>query len=192
MGKRKRVSKSLEETERSMYKTFSSAANAVSLLYTQAQGQAKRAYYVGMQDAFERVLHWVENSNKPSAQINRQALTDFIQHELDAVESETPAPVTADQATLVHAKAPPAPLSQHRFVSHFSHPVSLSSPVRKSLLNNMAQQQQQIRRDNHNHKNSSSQQARGPHTGSGSEEAVDMQTSCNNNSNNVQLSQLGL
>ena len=57
-----------------------------------------------MQDAFERVLHWVENSNKPSAQINRQALTDFIQHELDAVESETPAPVTADQATLVHAK----------------------------------------------------------------------------------------
>ena len=37
MGKRKRVahSKSLDEMDRTMYKTFSSAANAVSLLYTQ-------------------------------------------------------------------------------------------------------------------------------------------------------------
>ena len=38
MGKRKRVSKALEETERNMYKTFSGAANAVSLLYTQVGG----------------------------------------------------------------------------------------------------------------------------------------------------------
>lgn len=37
MGKRKRVTKSLEEAERGMYKTFSSAANAVSLLYTQVR-----------------------------------------------------------------------------------------------------------------------------------------------------------
>merc|ERR1739848_369584 len=89
MGKRKRVTKSLEESDRKMYKTFSSAANAVSLLYTQAQSQQKRAYFAGAQDAFEKVLKWVDSKNIPSNGVQRQALTDFIHHELDAVESET-------------------------------------------------------------------------------------------------------
>jgi len=99
MVKRKRVSKALEETERNMYTSFSSAANAVSLLYTQAQSQQKRAYCAGMQDAFEKVLKWVEHSKGIiKGQGERQALTDFIQHELDSVESETPAPVVATVA----------------------------------------------------------------------------------------------
>ena len=37
MGKRRRVTRSLDEADRKMYKTFSSAANAVSLLYTQVR-----------------------------------------------------------------------------------------------------------------------------------------------------------
>merc|ERR1711933_298677 len=91
MGKRKRVSKALEETERNMYKTFSGAANAVSLLYTQAQSQQKRAYYAGLQDAYEKVLKFVENNSVSKGiqstggahRHHQEAVTEFIQRELD-------------------------------------------------------------------------------------------------------------
>ena len=51
-----------------------------------------------MQDAFEKVLKWVDSKNIPSNGVQRQALTDFIHHELDAVESETPAPIVSMEA----------------------------------------------------------------------------------------------
>ena len=196
MGKRRRVTRSLDEADRKMYKTFSSAANAVSLLYTQvrppprpsfvsfhartrerealglkgeyggpagravsvgslfpagnergnqglpfrariaknmlsdansvfsfffsrfaqAQAQQKQSYLAGVQDALEKVLEWVEaNKNIQTCAAQRQALTNFLHQELDAVESETPEPVPVDLKVRKESRPlPPSETIPHR------------------------------------------------------------------------------
>ncbi|QDZ25193.1 hypothetical protein HOP50_16g77390 [Chloropicon primus] len=86
MGKRKRVTKSLEETDRKLFKTFSSAANAVSLLYTQAQSQQKRAYLAGMQDAYEKVIKFMQSQQNIEVAACLARLSDYVRQELDAVD----------------------------------------------------------------------------------------------------------
>lgn len=86
MGKRKRVHTThlLEDSERGMYKTFSSAANAVSLLYSQSQLQQKRSFFLGMRAAYEKTLAVLEASGRR----DDGATIEKMRQELAATEAE--------------------------------------------------------------------------------------------------------
>ena len=130
--------------------------------FAQAQAQQKQSYLAGVQDALEKVLEWVEaNKNIQTCAAQRQALTNFLHQELDAVESETPEPVPVDlkvrkesrpsllrrpsriaQGTdpsvlllcLFSSNQGPALNNRHRF----GHSGPLSSPVKRALLHSRA------------------------------------------------------
>mmetsp|Transcript_2902 Transcript_2902/g.7044 ORF Transcript_2902/g.7044 Transcript_2902/m.7044 type:complete len:205 (+) Transcript_2902:71-685(+) len=125
-SKRKRIAqKALDDEDRSMFKTFSTAANAVSLMYTQSQSQQRRAYAMGMQGAFEKVLQWADlqgTATSSGKAIRRQALTDFVQDELETLECDS-----ACGTESIDTSA--------RDVSHHlkPHQQLLHSPIRKTL-----------------------------------------------------------
>ena len=84
--------------------------------FAQAQAQQKQSYLAGVQDALEKVLEWVEaNKNIQTCAAQRQALTNFLHQELDAVESETPEPVPVDLKVRKESRPlPPSETIPHR------------------------------------------------------------------------------
>lgn len=65
MGTKKRKHDGpLDDIERSLYSSFSAAANGISVLYTQALTQQRKAYCLGSRAMAERVLGWLEGESE--------------------------------------------------------------------------------------------------------------------------------
>ncbi|EFN59734.1 hypothetical protein CHLNCDRAFT_133329 [Chlorella variabilis] len=89
-GSKKRKGESLE-AEKSLYSTFTAAANSVSQLYTAAVQQTKRAEEQGARQALERVAQFVvkEYGNAPA--VPTGVLMEVLRQELQAAQCGTTA-----------------------------------------------------------------------------------------------------
>ncbi|KAL4443885.1 hypothetical protein ABPG75_011622 [Micractinium tetrahymenae] len=85
-GTKKRKQADTLEGERSLYASFSHAANAVSQLYTAAVQQTKRAEEAGARQALERVAQFVvkEYGNAPA--VPTAVLMEVLRQELQAAQ----------------------------------------------------------------------------------------------------------
>ncbi|KMZ59708.1 Holocarboxylase synthetase [Zostera marina] len=79
MGKRRRSAADfrLEEAERTMYTSFSSAANSLSHLYTDAMNQQKLSFVAGERNAMEKLHQWILRKH---AEGPRPTIADVVSH----------------------------------------------------------------------------------------------------------------
>ncbi|ERM93527.1 hypothetical protein AMTRI_Chr03g55650 [Amborella trichopoda] len=81
--KRKSESNGLDEIERTMYTAFSSAANSLSLLYTQAQNQQKLAFQAGERHALEKLYQSILRHQEEGVRMTGADVLVYLQNELD-------------------------------------------------------------------------------------------------------------
>jgi len=107
MGTKKRKHDGpLDDIERSLYSSFSAAANGISVLYTQALTQQRKAYCLGSRAMAERVLGWLEGE---SEQVSTSVLMALLRHELADLEGHAAELALASQEA--HSQPPPTPVS---------------------------------------------------------------------------------
>lgn len=84
MGKkRKSVASSLDEVDRTMYSSFSSAANSLSQLYTQAMHQQKLTFQAGERHGLEKLYQWLLRQQEGGSRPNTIDILSYLQSELD-------------------------------------------------------------------------------------------------------------
>ncbi|CAA7403028.1 unnamed protein product [Spirodela intermedia] len=147
MAKRKKsVATRLDEVDRTMYSTFCSAANSLSLLYTQAMNQQKVTFQAGERHAVEKVYSWILSQQEQGGRLTVADILAYLQNELDyGGEDPSMSPRLPSQPAvhLAGSNFPAAPasagqlgprggqLDQAKNSAVFSN--ALSSPVRRSL-----------------------------------------------------------
>ncbi|XP_047327623.1 homeobox protein 2-like [Impatiens glandulifera] len=153
MGKkRKSVATSLDEVDRTMYSSFSSAANSLSQLYTQAMHQQKLTFQAGERHGLEKLYQWILRQHEGGSRLNTNDILSYLQSELDCHGEEpsrsplqnppnsqlTTNNTTGQGVTLVSSGSSdsgqgfPSKQNDQQPKNHvFSN--ALSSPVRRSL-----------------------------------------------------------
>jgi len=76
----------LDDIERTLYASFSSAANGISQLYTQSLNQQRKAYCLGARHVAERVIQWLEDEHRSQQHVSTTALVALLTRELEDVE----------------------------------------------------------------------------------------------------------
>lgn len=121
--KRKSEAPGLEEVERTLYTSFSAAANSISQLYTQAQNQQKIAFQAGHRHSLDKVHQWISREHNGAAYISVEQLMTFLQKENDRTEEAMP-PLTVNHSFSV-SSMPGLPLNNNAAVGHSSSDGSL-------------------------------------------------------------------
>lgn len=85
-SKKRKHENPLDEVERTLYSSFSTAANRISLLYTQAINQQRKAFALGSKHLAERVVHWLEDEHDGTQPISPAILVAFLRRELEDIE----------------------------------------------------------------------------------------------------------
>ncbi|KAM7514282.1 hypothetical protein LguiA_003865 [Lonicera macranthoides] len=120
MGKKRRSDSStrLDEVDRSMYTTFSGAANSLSQLYTQAMHQQKLSFQAGERHALDKLYNWILRQQEYGSRMTLGDITSYLENELEYIPEESPLrSMNSDH--------------QPKNSSVFSN--ALSSPVRRTL-----------------------------------------------------------
>ncbi|XP_078432233.1 nuclear receptor family 2 group C protein [Wolffia australiana] len=141
MAKRKKsVATRLDEVDRTMYSTFCSAANSLSLLYTQAMNQQKVTFQAGERHAAEKVYNWILGQQEAGTRLTVADIVGHLQAELDHGGEDpsmsprlAPAAGSNSQAGGGGGQHGPrlGQVDQAKNSAVFSN--ALSSPVRRSL-----------------------------------------------------------
>mmetsp|Transcript_22217 Transcript_22217/g.48783 ORF Transcript_22217/g.48783 Transcript_22217/m.48783 type:complete len:200 (+) Transcript_22217:219-818(+) len=76
----------LDDCERTLYASFSSAANGISQLYTQSLNQQRKAYCLGARHVAEKVVQWLEAEHSAEPSVSANELVALLREELDVVE----------------------------------------------------------------------------------------------------------
>jgi len=91
MGKkRKSVATQLDEVDRTMYSTFSSAASSLSQLYTQAMNQQKLSFQAGERHALENLYQWILRKHEGDSSLSMADVVAHLQNEMDCVGEDRP------------------------------------------------------------------------------------------------------
>lgn len=140
MGKkRKSLATSLDEVDRTMYSSFSSAANSLSQLYTQAMNQQKLSFQAGERHGLEKLYQWILRQQEGGSRVVMMDILNYIQSELDYHgEDPPPPPPPQNQNTDIYPPLYPSSIEPDRFDHHpksldFSN--ALSSPMCRSIHN---------------------------------------------------------
>jgi len=80
------------ESERTLYSSFVSAANAVSQLYTQAVQQQRKASAAASRQTIERITQFLLRECAASETISKSVLLQFLQQEYEGIEGCENAP----------------------------------------------------------------------------------------------------
>lgn len=76
----------LDDIERTLYASFSSAANGISQLYTQSLNQQRKAYCLGARHVAEKVVQWLEAEHSTDQNVSTNELVTLLRRELEFVE----------------------------------------------------------------------------------------------------------
>ncbi|XP_071703250.1 uncharacterized protein [Rutidosis leptorrhynchoides] len=147
--KRKSLATSLDEVDRTMYSTFSNAANSLSQLYSQAMSQQKLSFLSGERHGLEKLYQWISKQNAEGLRVTSEDILAYIEGELDLSVEEAPmGPRTTLQNQQVMQLTNPfinsgsSSVPQGYRSDHSDQPSknyifsnALSSPVRRSLQN---------------------------------------------------------
>lgn len=149
MGKkRKSLATSLDEVDRTMYSSFSSAANSLSQLYTQAMNQQKLSFQAGERHGLEKLYQWILRQQEGGSRVVMIDIVNYIQSELDYHGEDQAPPSLQNQNTSIYptsailgSNGAPAAM-QNIGLDHFDHHPknldfsnALSSPIRRTLQN---------------------------------------------------------
>ncbi|KAK1436398.1 hypothetical protein QVD17_02177 [Tagetes erecta] len=130
--KRKSVATSLDEVDRSMYSNFSTAANSLSHLYSQAITQQKLSFLSGERHGLEMLYQWISKQHAEGLRVTSEDILAYIQAELES-SGEEPSTAMAPRS-LQHTNSDSTTSDQPPPRNYiFSN--ALSSPVRRSLQN---------------------------------------------------------
>ncbi|CAI9780965.1 unnamed protein product [Fraxinus pennsylvanica] len=191
--KRKSDATRLDEVDRTLYTTFSSAANSLSHLYSQAMHHQKLSFQAGERHSLEKLYNWIVRQHEDGARVGTNDVVAYIQNELDHGTDEHPPsprlPFQQQQQSqtamqTIHSGFPVSSNlfgpSNTRIVnsdnqsknSVFSN--ALSSPVRRSLQHyHLTQGGHSINHIMRNNENNGSQ-SRDPNLPSSNDSSMDM------------------
>ncbi|CAI9116478.1 OLC1v1017639C1 [Oldenlandia corymbosa var. corymbosa] len=119
--KRKSVASSLDEVDRTMYSTFSSTANSLTQLYTQAMNQQKLSFQAGERHGLEKLYHWILRQQEGGSRVATIDVINYLQNELDYSGEEPPV-------------SPRAPAQQHLQSAQFGNSAVLVSSGSSGVL----------------------------------------------------------
>ncbi|GMY29503.1 holocarboxylase synthetase [Fagus crenata] len=102
--KRKSVATSLDEVDRTMYTSFSSAANSLSQLYTQAMNHQKYSFQAGERQGLEKLYQWIRRQQEEGSRVTTVDILNYIQNELDYCGEE---PSMSPRAPVQHQHSQP-------------------------------------------------------------------------------------
>ncbi|KAL2324660.1 hypothetical protein Fmac_023718 [Flemingia macrophylla] len=89
MGKkRKSIATKLDEVDRSMYASFSSAANSLSHLYTLSMTHHKLSFQAGQRHSLDKLYHWILRQQDTGSRLATLDILTYIQNELDCCGEE--------------------------------------------------------------------------------------------------------
>ncbi|KAJ0971297.1 hypothetical protein J5N97_019256 [Dioscorea zingiberensis] len=143
--KRKSEASKLDEIDRTMYSAFSSAANSLSQLYTQAMHHQKVSFQAGERHALEKLYQWILRQHEEGSRVTVADIVANMQNEItyggeDVSMSPRLPPQHQYPQSMQPASGFPLPsvglslrtnLSDQTKNSVFSN--ALSSPIRRSL-----------------------------------------------------------
>lgn len=135
-----------------MYSSFSSAANSLSQLYTQAMNQQKLSFQAGERHGLEKLYQWILRQQEGGSRVVMFDIVNYIQSELDYHGEDQAPPPLLNQNTntyptvypssaILGSNGPPAVIQNIGLDNFDHHPKNLdfsnalSSPVRRSLQN---------------------------------------------------------
>ncbi|XP_015073675.1 uncharacterized protein LOC107017903 [Solanum pennellii] len=98
--KRKSLASSIDEVDRTMYSTFSSAANSLSQLYSQALNQQKLSFQAGERHGLEKMYQWILRQQEGGSRVTTADMMNYLQSELDYSGED-------------HSMSPRPPQNQH-------------------------------------------------------------------------------
>ncbi|XP_022143649.1 uncharacterized protein LOC111013511 [Momordica charantia] len=81
--KRKSIATSLDEVDRTMYASFSTAANSLSQLYTQSMNHQKFSFQAGERHAMEKLYQWMFRQQEGGSRVTTADVLNYIRNELD-------------------------------------------------------------------------------------------------------------
>ncbi|KAH7686554.1 hypothetical protein IHE45_04G113300 [Dioscorea alata] len=80
--KRKSEASRLDEIDRTMYSAFSSAANSLSQLYTQAMHHQKLSFQAGERHALEKLYQWILRQHEEGSRVTVADIVTHMQNEI--------------------------------------------------------------------------------------------------------------
>ncbi|KAK1263859.1 hypothetical protein QJS04_geneDACA009475 [Acorus gramineus] len=127
-----------EEMEKTMFGTFTNAANSLSQLYTQVFNYQKMTFKTGQQHGLEKVREWILKQLGEGVQVTQEEIIAYLQNELNAGEAiPMPSVYQPEQANSSGAQIPHGTIEgtvalsdQNRNTIFLN---ALSSPIRGSL-----------------------------------------------------------
>ncbi|KAK7391221.1 hypothetical protein VNO78_19633 [Psophocarpus tetragonolobus] len=126
MGKkRKSIATSLDEVDRTIYSSFSSAANSLSHLYTLSMNHQKLSFQAGERHSLEKLYQWIWRQQESGSRVATVDILTYVQNELDYCGEEL---CMSPRAPQQHQQSQPT-CSGFPVISGFSN--ALSNPVRQ-------------------------------------------------------------
>ncbi|XP_027925218.1 uncharacterized protein LOC114182531 [Vigna unguiculata] len=101
--KRKSITTSLDEVDRTLYASFCTAANSLSQLYTHTMNHQKLSFNAGERHAMENLYQWIWRQQEGGSRVATVDVLNYIQNELDYCEDPSMSP----RAPLQHHQSQP-------------------------------------------------------------------------------------
>mmetsp|Transcript_5826 Transcript_5826/g.10121 ORF Transcript_5826/g.10121 Transcript_5826/m.10121 type:complete len:206 (-) Transcript_5826:488-1105(-) len=97
----------LDDIERTLYASFSSAANGISQLYTQSLNQQRKAYCLGARHISEKLIQWLEDEHRNQQHVSTTVLVALLTRELEEVEGNAAEQISMAVPGTVPSVPPP-------------------------------------------------------------------------------------
>ncbi|CAJ1953190.1 unnamed protein product [Sphenostylis stenocarpa] len=103
--KRKSITTSLDEVDRTLYASFCTAANSLSQLYSHTMNHQKLSFNAGERHALDKLHQWIWRQQEGGSRVGTVDVLNYIQNELDYCGEE---PSMSPRAPLQHHQSQPA------------------------------------------------------------------------------------
>ncbi|PWA46437.1 hypothetical protein CTI12_AA508230 [Artemisia annua] len=148
--KRKSIASHIDEVDRTMYSSFSNAANSLSHLYSIALTQQKLSFLSGERHGLEKLYQWISKQDAEGLRVTSGDILAYIEAELDSSVDDPPIPprissqqnqqhtqVTNPFINSSSSSMPQGfrPDQSDQSSKNYIFSNALSSPVRRSLQN---------------------------------------------------------
>ncbi|KOM35850.1 hypothetical protein LR48_Vigan02g200000 [Vigna angularis] len=120
--KRKSIASSMDEVDRTMYASFSSAANSLSHLYTLSMNRHKLSFQAGERHSLEKIYQWIRRQQEGGSKTAPVDILGYIQNELDYCGEE---PCMSPRVPQQHQQSQPL---MHVTVTGSGFPVTAEFP----------------------------------------------------------------
>ncbi|CAJ1976901.1 unnamed protein product [Sphenostylis stenocarpa] len=120
--KRKSITTSMDEVDRTMYASFSNAANSLSQLYALSMNRHKLSFQAGERHSLEKLYQWIRRQQEGGSRIAIVDILGYIQNELDYCGEEL---CMSPRAPLQHQQSQPL---VHATVTGSGFPVTTGFP----------------------------------------------------------------